>query len=95
MLSTSLYEKACVTFSKRPTCYSLLNFLWPIVRDYDFSKSDLIIERPSRLEQNSIIYYGHSTLRTTLKALGLKPIHLENKAKLTIRLDKKFKVQPT
>lgn len=94
MLSINLYAQACSILAKRPTCYSLLKLLWPLVRDHDFSKGDLIIPKPHRCEENSTIYYGHSTIRTTLKALGLKPVHLEDKTKLTIRLDKKAKVHP-
>lgn len=94
MLSINVYAQACSSLANRPTCYSLLKFLWPLVRDHDFSKGDLIIPKPHRREKDSTVYYGHSTIRTTLKALGLKPIHLEDKTKLTIRLDKKAKVHP-
>lgn len=91
MLPDSVYEKACSVLAGRSTCCSLLEHLWPLVKDHDFFKGDLVISKPVRVSQGSSIYYSHSIIRETLMALGLKPIHLENKNQLTIKLAKTTK----
>ena len=88
MLPDSVYKKAYSALEGRSTCCSLLEHLWPLVKDHDFSKGDLVIPRPTRVSQDSTIYYSHSIIRKTLMALGLKPIHLERKTQLIIKLDK-------
>ena len=94
MLSDSVYQYACSVFADRPTCYLLLAYLWPLVKDYDFSNGDFIVPRPTHLVQNKIVYYGNSTIRDVLKTLGLKPIHLENKSTITIRLNENKNTSP-
>ena len=81
MLSNDVYKRAQKQLECNPTYLKLLNALWPLVKDHDFTKIKyLTIVKPNNVKiiridsQTSFlteIEYSHRAYSTVLTLLGL------------------------